>query len=223
MSAVPAQHCAVPVPAPIPTPFLHGSAVTSTAGMTLGWHQPPWAVAGPSACLALAAQMQSLPPACPLCTGQSSLSSAPGAGHRQDKMQRLLSFCGRMLRGDKSSPRAAQQNGDSQRGLSVRAAPRADAASAQLGVLSPMGRARVWQPSRGFQSRTAPAAPGKLGEPLPRARVCLGGWLLEPREGGWIHRHAGFPLEATSDYGSKQGMEKESYPHRLCDVGRGLC
>lgn len=52
---------------------------------------------------------------------------------------------------------------------------------------------------------------GKLGGPLPRARLYLGWFLFKQREDGQICKHAGLPMGTVSDYGSKRGMEKQFY------------
>lgn len=112
------------------------------------------------------------------------------------------------------SPRAALKNGESLRGLSVGAVP------AWPWVLSPACGSRDRQPSLG--DAAAFTARGRLGEPLPRARLYLGWVLFKQREDGQICKHAGFSTGAVPDYGSKRGTEKQFYLQAVWQ-GVGVC
>lgn len=135
----------------------------------------------------------------------------------EDKTQRLLSFlpfCGGMPRSG-SSPRAAQQDRESLRGLSVRAVPAVGAEPCVRGE----GPAALLLC---FHSCTAPAAHGKLGEPLPRARLYLG-WvgLSRGKMAGFANTLA-CPQEQRQVVAVSRGWKSNS-TCRLYGPGRGLC
>jgi len=141
-------------------------------------------------------------------------------------VQRLLPFCGGMLRSG-PSPRAAQQDWESLRGLAVRAAPAAKGAGARgtacpaVGAEPCVGRGTGSPPSASTAARL-PQRVGSQASPLPGARLYLGWSLFKHREGGRMCKQAGFPMGPVSDSGSKRG-QKSSSTCRLYGLGRGLC